>query len=304
MIEVLFGESEAASMKVAKNKIVSIRSDGPTAFFLAGKKTPPKRESAGWIEGTAGEVICLGFMLDIGDLRESVDSEYRKNLIYSMLNQGQWSSNPEIEQELQEGAGLYARELERLKTFIEAGEDIRIWYSKTPYSLCGLYYTCTLLAACQNKIFTVELPECRTHKNTAVSYQNWGEIAAEEFTSFLKYQKELSHTEIIRYTQLWADLTTDNSPLRTIINNHLIGVKEDFYDFIIWKKFPAEPVKEARLIGDILGSYRIGVSDWWYASRIQHHIQNGRIKVLEDSPRQYARLICKTPYDSAALPLP
>ena len=70
MIEVLFAESEAASMKTAKSTVITIKTDGPTAVWSAGKKLPPKREHTGWIEGTAEEVICLGFMLDIGDIRD------------------------------------------------------------------------------------------------------------------------------------------------------------------------------------------------------------------------------------------
>jgi hypothetical protein len=57
MIEILFGDSEAASMKAAKRK------ENPE------------------------EVICLNLMLDIGNLEESVDSPYRKELIYSMWKQ-------------------------------------------------------------------------------------------------------------------------------------------------------------------------------------------------------------------------
>ena len=78
MIEVLFGESEAASMKAAKNTIMVEHVNGPTSVWIAGKKTPPERPFAGWVEGTAEEVICLGFMLDIGDIKEPVDSQYRK----------------------------------------------------------------------------------------------------------------------------------------------------------------------------------------------------------------------------------
>ena len=63
MIEVLFGESEAASMKAAKNKIVIGGADGPTAVWIAGKKRPPERGSFEWIEGTGEEVVCLGFLL-------------------------------------------------------------------------------------------------------------------------------------------------------------------------------------------------------------------------------------------------
>lgn len=55
LIEVLFGESEAASMKAAKSTIIKAKTDGPTSVWIAGKKKPPKREHSGWIEGTAEE---------------------------------------------------------------------------------------------------------------------------------------------------------------------------------------------------------------------------------------------------------
>lgn len=102
MIEILFAESEAASMKEAK----------------------------------AGEAICLGFMLDIGDIRESVDSSYRKELIYSMYTQNQWEQDEAIAAELREIGDLYAQELHRLQKFLDDGETIRIWYSDAPYSRC------------------------------------------------------------------------------------------------------------------------------------------------------------------------
>lgn len=73
MIEVLFGESEAGSMKVAKNKITDGKVNGPTSVWMAGEKTPLSKPFSGWIEGTSEEVICLGFMLDIGNIREPVE---------------------------------------------------------------------------------------------------------------------------------------------------------------------------------------------------------------------------------------
>ena len=62
-------------------------------------------------------------------------------------------------------------------------------------------------------------------------------------------------------------------------------------DFIIWNRLTDNPVKEFRLIGDILGQVTIGVGDWWYAARIEHFIRQGRIKIVEDSENKYARLI-------------
>ncbi len=60
MIEVLFEESEAGSMKAAKNTVIAGKVDGPTSVWKVGKKKLPERENCGWIDGTAEEVICLG----------------------------------------------------------------------------------------------------------------------------------------------------------------------------------------------------------------------------------------------------
>lgn len=263
MIEILFGESEAASMKAAKSTVISIKSDGPTVFFSAGKKKMPQRESAGWIEGNSSEVICLALKLDIGELQgETRDTE-----------------------------NVYVDELERLKRFLKDGEEIRIWYSKSAYSLCGLYYVCHLLTKYQNKVYAIELPEYRVSGKCVTSYQNWGEVAAEEFSLFLDRQIEIDRVAIKRYACLWTELVEDNSPLRAMVNNHVVGVPEEFYDFLIWKNLEERTVKEARLIGDILGRYPICVGDGWYAKRIQHFIDLDLIEVVEDSENKYARTI-------------
>ena len=84
MIEVLFGESEAASMKMAKGR--------RTVVGGAGKA---ENGSGTWIGGHPRQVICLGFMLDIGDIKEPVDGRYRRELIRAMYGQEQWGKQDE-----------------------------------------------------------------------------------------------------------------------------------------------------------------------------------------------------------------
>lgn len=292
MIEVLFGESEAASMKVAKNTVIIGKADGPTSVWLAGKKKPFVRKNSGWIEGTSKEVICLGFLLDIGDIKEEIDSKYRKNLIYSLYAQEQWGKDEELDKEMQRIGNCYCKEMKRLKKYLEDGEKIRIWYSEAPYSMCGFYHLCSILQAYKNEIRVVRLPKYRIQSDSIISYQNWGEVAAEEFAGFLSYENGLSKEEIRMYAGLWNDLKEDNSLLRAVVNGMVIGVPESFYDFLIWKRLTKKPIKEARLIGDILGCNRVSVGDWWYAKRIDLFIGQGVIKVLEDSENKYARTIC------------
>ncbi len=57
MIEVLFGDSEAASMKAAKNTVVIGGVNGPTSVWMAGKKKPSENPFAGWVEGTAEDPL-------------------------------------------------------------------------------------------------------------------------------------------------------------------------------------------------------------------------------------------------------
>lgn len=65
MVEILFGESSAGSMKAAKCEYVEYK-NGQTL----------------WIQGSPDEVICLGFMLDMGYIGEVVDSQYRKDFYH------------------------------------------------------------------------------------------------------------------------------------------------------------------------------------------------------------------------------
>lgn len=292
MIEVLFGESEAGSMKAAKNKFVAGTVNGPVSVWVAGKKTPPRKPFAGWIEGTPDEVICLGFMMDIGSIKEPMDSPYRKELIGSMYAQNQWEQDEETIKELKNAGDAYVNELYRLKRFLDSGESVRIWYSDAPYSRCGLYSLCHILKDYENKISAVKLPEYIVWDTNIVSYQSWNEVSAEEFAGFLPHERSLSKEEVRMYNTLWGILAEENSPLRAIVNNRLLSVPEDFYDFLIWERLTSAPLKESRLIGDILGQSQLGVGDWWYARRIEHYIRQGKIRVVEDSKSTYARTIC------------
>lgn len=294
MVEVLFGESEAGSMKAAKSGDTRSQKrsrNGPTAVI--GKKQNEKENAFFWIPGSASEVICLGFMLDVGDVIEQIDSEYRKQLLYSMYAQEPWGKDEAIDAELKALGEVYANEQKRLNAFLAQGETIRIWYSHSPYALCGFYQVCALLKDYDNTVYAVKLPEYEMHEDVIQMYSGWGEVSAEEFAGFLQYEKLLAKNEIKMYAHLWAELVEDNSPLRAVLNGRVVGVPTDFYDFLIWNHLTDTPVKEARLIGDILGTYRLGIGDWWYAARIEYFIKMGRIRVLEDSENKYARMICR-----------
>ena len=197
MIEVLFGESEAASMKAAKNKIIVGTVNGPTSVWMAGKKAPPQKPFSGWIEGTSEEVICLGFIMDIGNIREPMESPYRRELIYSMYAQEQWAQDEETGNELKSAGDFYVKELRRLRDFLDEGESVRIWYSDAPYSRCGLYSLCRILQGHNNRISTVKIPDYVVRDKSIVSYHSWGEVSAEEFAAFYPMRSRFQKKKFI-----------------------------------------------------------------------------------------------------------
>ncbi|MBS4536794.1 DUF1835 domain-containing protein [Clostridium sp. D2Q-14] len=287
MVEVLFGESESGAMKAAKDENVIIGGhDGSTSFLGKNKK---KRRT----QGKQDEVVCLSFMLDIGDIKEAIDSQYRRELIFSMYTQNGWEDSLEVLEELHEAGNKYVHELNRLIEFARKGHPLRIWYSNAPYSLCGFYYICSVLRKFECEISVVKLPDYIIKKENVITYQNWGEIVPEDFNKFLDLKKKLSKMEIIMFADEWSKLVEDNSSLRALINGRLVGVSDDFYDYLIVKEMTDKPIKEARLIGNILGKYPLSIGDWWYAVRIELMLERGQLKVVEDSTKKYTRTIGK-----------
>ena len=83
-------------------------------------------------------------------------------------------------------------------------------------------------------------------------------MAAEEFAGFLRNERKLTSNEIRMHAEMWGELVLENAPLRAVVNGTVLSVSDDFYDFIIWNRLTDNPVKECRLIGDILGQVASG----------------------------------------------
>lgn len=261
MIEVLFGESESGAMKCA---------------LKSG-------------EMLSRDAVCLGFMADLGDISKPFTGEYRRRLIAKMLYQEQWGKDLEMKRELKRLGAVYSEQLKRLISYLKSGEPIRVWYSFAPYSMCGLLWLCCFLENLENEVYAVELPSIDNN----VSYNSWGEVAPENFADFLPLSRKLQKNEIRKMAFDWKRLQSENAPLRAVINGRVTSVPANFYDFLIMKYLSDEPIREAVLIGKILGEKQLGIGDWLYAKRIDKLIKMNRIEVVFDSDKKYERELIK-----------
>ena len=291
MIEVVFNDSEKGSMKFAQN----YKNMFGEAIGYIGEK-PSKAELKIDIEdqsigGNSHNVVNIGFSLDVGDVSGTIDGDERQKVFRKI-----WGRFDFDIKEQEEFFRNQRKDMEKLLTAAQNGTPIRIWKSNAPYSSCGFYFVCHMLRNIECNISIVSLPE---HKkisdNEIVTYSNWGEVDASKFYQFLPLEKQISQIEKRVIINYWNDLIIENAPLRAIINGKLISVPENFYDFIITKNLPEDDFIMARFIGKLLGKYSLGISDSWYALRIDKMIEENKLVVVEnrDSSHPYGKVLRK-----------
>ncbi|MBF4691534.1 DUF3658 domain-containing protein [Fusibacter ferrireducens] len=291
MLEIVFSESEKGSMKRAKVYDEKKMQSGVPAYI--GEK-PSKAELKELFKGKAiggntQEVAYIGFSLDMGDISGEVDGAERQNMFRKLWGRHDIDSND------QEQFFTNQREdLEKLLLAATEGTPIRIWKSNAPYSICGFYYVCNLLRNIDCEVNVVSLPEyVLNSKNEIVTYSNWGEVKSGQLYTFLPLEKRLSQMEKQLLSSRWRELVEENATLRAVVNGKLISVSETFYDHMIIKNMPDEAFLMARLIGGIVGKYQWGVSDSWYALRIDKMIAEGQLVVVEnkDESHPYGKIL-------------
>lgn len=282
MLEVVFSESVKGSMKVAKNHDKNKFWDVEEICGL---------QSGQPLEGNPQQVVYIGFNLDVGDISGDLDGKGRKAAFDSL-----WGHVDFMSDEKEEFFMTLGNQQDKLIDHAKSGGQIRIWKSNAPYSACGFAYVCDILRNYQCNISVVPLPEYRlTSENSMVIYCDWGEVHPGEFQSFLVHEYHLGEMEKRNQSDLWKELIVENSPLRAIVNGKLISVPEDFYDHLIIRNIPDNEFAMVRLIGDILGRYQLGVSDGWYARRIESMIEAGKLQVVgdKDSSHPYDKILRK-----------
>jgi hypothetical protein len=227
----------------------------------------------------------------LGDISIPIDSEYRKNLILDLYTISGFGDD-NTRKSLEDVWNKYLKEIERLKHYASQREDLRLWYSNAPYSLCGFYYVCNLLKDYDCKISAVKLPRyMQLSDNEIQFYSSWGEIDVGKFFRFLPREKALTTCEIRSFASSWMDSQEDKSILRAVVNGKVIGVPEDFYDHVIRKELPEGEFTMGRLIGNILGKYPLGIGDWWYAKRIIRMIELGELVIVQKQKEIYSQIL-------------
>lgn len=271
MVELAFGDSPAGALKWAKSMKQGEKLTGAVGVIGGTKKERRKakklRQWSGLtMAGSPNDVEALTLALDIGDIS---DMNARKRLLDDLsedfpgVSDEIWKTNQHA--------------LNRIQAAKSALEPVRMWISSSdPAELCGLYFICHFMADAQTPLLVVDIPRHIKKDKTFISYRSTGEVSAEEFGALAEYEESLSECQRSTYAGLWSDLVHENAGLRAVVNGNVMGVPEDFYDFVLKKNIPEGEFRVAQLIGNTLLQVP-GVGDRWLFMRIKAMIQAGEL---------------------------
>ena len=297
MLEVVFSDSAAGSMSVAFGHKHII--GGATAVIVVndvGEKDrtitqaeiekfrhkAEERERSGWenaipFEGNRENIINLPLALSIGNISETGIGTEREKAISLLMGTFPSMAFQVVNELLNAAHKSYAMLVEQ----VQRGEPIRVWVSREPDAMCGLYWLMEQLRPIgleKLDVTLVELPEWEKRPDGCiVRYTGWGEVEPYRFGEMALLGKKLPTNYLRSLANRWKELQQENATLRAALNGQLVSVPESLYDSFILSELEKQEdeFKEAQLVGQVLGKYQLGIGDGWIALRIEQFIRDG-----------------------------
>ncbi len=297
MLEVVFSDSAAGVMLAAighqyivggATAAIFVNEDGeqdttiPQAEIEKLQREVEERERRGWenavpFEGKRENIINLPLALSIGDISETGIEAEREKALTLLMGAFPDMTSQVVGELLNTARKSYAVLLEQAQN----GEPIRVWVSREPDAMCGLYWLMEQLRPIgleKLDVTLVELPEWEERSNgTVVRYTGWGEVEPYRFGAMARLGKKLPVNALHALANRWRELQQENTVLRAVLNGRLVSVPESIYDSFILRELEKQEneFKEAQLVGQVLGKYQLGIGDSWIALRIEQFIKDG-----------------------------
>ena len=319
MLEVVFNDSVAGAMLMAVGHQHSV--GGATAVIFANEdgeqdaafsqaeiekfqREAVERERQGWenavpFEGKREDIINLPLAMSVGHISQTGIGTEREEAI-SLLT----GTFPDIaSQVVEEILDTARKSYDVLLKQVQNGEPIRVWASREPDTMCGLYWLMEQLRPIGFEtldVTLVELPEWeKIPDGCIVQYTGWGEMEPYRFGEMALLGKKLPVNLLRSLANRWLELQQENATLRAVLNGKLVSAPESLYDTFILRELEKQEneFNEARLVGQVLGKYQLGIGDAWIALRIEQFIKDGLlipITAPEPDAPIYHRILQKT----------
>lgn len=248
-------------------------------------------ESAVPLEIRPQDVYCFDLTLSVGDISDNGLGPRREAALAELY--AVWEPETARQRAMEQ---LHAAGAARaaVTAAYEAGESLRIWYSRQSDELCGLYWLLAQLRPrSESSIYLVELQE---------TGRAWGEAAPSAWGRHLFRQQEASPALLSDCAKTWQQLQAENAPLRAAVNGRPASAEAALYDPDILRALARQPDRfsMSTLIAEVLNA-QPNTSDAWLTLRLERMIEQGMLepleKIPEDAPRYRRKLRKNAPQE-------
>lgn len=237
MLEVVFSDSVAGAMLVAighqhsvggATAVIFANEDGeqnatiPQAEIEKFQREAEERERRGWenavpFEGKRENIVNLPLALSVGHISQTGIGTEREEAIFLLTGTFPDIASQVVEEMLDTARKSYAELLKQ----VQNGEPIRIWASREPDAMCGLYWLMEQLRPVgleKLDVTVVELPEWEKRPDGCiVQYTGWGEIEPYRFGEMALLEKKLPVNLLRSLASHWVELQQENATLRAVL---------------------------------------------------------------------------------------
>lgn len=259
MVEVTFSDGAAASLTEAARR--------------------------GLLRGDAGEheVFCLPLYLDVGQLEDDVLGPGRRRVIERIFEALPFRTD--VANSLAQSATEALREIPRR---LKGREPLRIWRSDSACEMCCSIFFMSWLSQlpARGRVTLCHLPPwIEREDGTVVMHTSCAELEPDDFARLAPFEREVPALLLAGMHFDWGQLKAQNAELRAVVSGHVMSVPASFYDFLLYGCLADMPevFPEALLIGNVLGSTQIRMSDGWLALRIAGMVERGELGVVEEN---------------------
>lgn len=313
MLEVLFSDSAAGSMKMAINhdsviggciSVIGAHEDGSPLSAEETERLQQEREEQErrrWaqaipLRGDTRDILPFSLCLSVGPIDEDGIGLLRETTLeqlFSVYPQGR-----------QAAAEMLASARQNLNTLLTRAphEPVRFWVDRTPDAACGLRWALDHLRPLELEnldLWVAELPAQSPLAEGGLVLRSLGELHPSEYGRLAQDVRPLPAGQAAALAVQWQELKKQNAPLRAVLNGLLVSAAEDLYDpYLRWTLDEmSDTFQEAILIGRTLGQFPLGYGDTWLAMRVEQWIADGKLTALTkadaDSPA-YHRMLQKS----------
>lgn len=228
-------------------------------------------------ENGINDIYLFGTLDDIGPLKSAVPHTlYSTRLRYrTKIHNAYEISYQKVNPEYYEYLYLPFREwfdesvedTKRVKDFLTAGEELRVWSSNMAIMECGLAHLCYSARDSKSKIYIVRCPDDKPFDKYGNTH--WANINPDHCLQYTELIQELSADERNEYSELWQRLTEENSNLRIIKDGKVISVPDDYFDGMIQAEIDKGHRTHTALLGSCMNFLPEYVNYNWLCYRIE-----------------------------------